>query len=143
MLDLEANIIPFQSIGNINLDDTIEKLLPILKNDDVKVSMIFKFIIRYEIDNKIDIWFNVTNGRCCKIVAREGYGGKVINSNIKIGSSIEDLISSPYNFIYDDFEEVYVSQKGLYVELNPNTNRVMYISIYAKYLEDETECFLE
>jgi hypothetical protein len=41
------------------------------------------------------------------------------------------------SFEYDEFEEVYVSDKGVFVETEPETETVKWISVYIKELETE------
>ncbi len=50
---------------------------------------------------------------------------------------IEDVLKLEPSFEYDDFEEVYVSDKGIFIETDPETNQVMWISIFIKELETD------
>ena len=40
-------------------------------------------------------------------------------------------------FVYDDFEEVWESEKGIFIEMDAETNTVRWISVYIRELDDE------
>ena len=54
-----------------------------------------------------------------------------------IGMHIDDVLKIEPSFIYDDFEEVYVSNKGIYIETDPVNNSVLWISVFVKEIENE------
>ena len=41
------------------------------------------------------------------------------------------------SFVYDDFEEVWESEKGIFIEMDAETNTVRWISVYIRELDDE------
>ncbi len=41
------------------------------------------------------------------------------------------------SFIYDDFEEVWESDKGVFIEMDAETNKVRWISVYISELDLE------
>lgn len=49
--------------------------------------------------------------------------------------SSTELLKTDQSFEYDEFEEVYVSEKGVFIETDPETEKVMWISIFIKELE--------
>ncbi|SES07659.1 hypothetical protein SAMN02910429_02058 [Lachnobacterium bovis] len=41
------------------------------------------------------------------------------------------------SFVYDEFEEVWESDKGVFIEMDAETNNVRWISIYIPELDTE------
>ena len=137
MLNLCSKIEPWKGLGGITLYDTIENLSPILEEYNAKASILGRYILKYEIKGKVILWFNAINGKCFQFTACKDYSGAIINSNVKIGTPIEEVMNSSFDFQYDDFEEVYVSLDGLYIETDPISSQVLWISVYIKELNDD------
>ena len=49
---------------------------------------------------------------------------------------IETVLELEPSFVYDDFEEVYCSSKGIYIETDPVNHTVLWISVYIKEIDD-------
>ena len=49
---------------------------------------------------------------------------------IGVGTTAEDMLKFEPSFIYDDFEEVWESDKGVFIEMDAETNKVRWISVY-------------
>lgn len=49
---------------------------------------------------------------------------------ICVGTTEEEMLEVDPTFVYDDFEEVWESSKGVYVEMDVETNTVKWISVY-------------
>ncbi|MCM3548616.1 hypothetical protein M4D48_08525 [Alkalihalobacillus clausii] len=94
------------------------------------------FDIRYEIENQGYLWLSILNGRLWKITALKDYKGKLFD-NIHIGMHIDDVLKIEPSFEYDDFEEVYCSPKGIFIETDPIEHTVLWISVYVKELGNE------
>ncbi|PAD45918.1 hypothetical protein, partial [Shouchella clausii] len=94
------------------------------------------FDVRYEIENQVYLWFSILNGRLWKITALKDYKGKLFD-NIHIGMHIDDVLTIEPSFEYDDFEEVYCSPKGIFIETDPVEHTVLWISVYVKELDNE------
>ncbi len=135
MIDLSAPIIPFESMGGIKLYQTIKDLKPILEQRNVKEAFVYKFVVSYEIENQISLWFNLLNGKLYKIIALKDYTG-VLLDKIRIGMHINEVLEIEPSFVYEDFEEVYVSDKGIYIETDPETNNVLWVSVFVKEIDD-------
>jgi hypothetical protein len=135
MINLTAPIIPYESMAGLKLYSSIKELKPILMQEGVKEFLFSKFLIRYEIENQVYLFFNLINGKLFKITALNDYKGTLFN-NIKIGMSEAELLKFEPSFEYDDFEEVFVSHKGAFIETDPLDNTVMWISIFIKELEN-------
>lgn len=49
---------------------------------------------------------------------------------------IDEVLELEPSFEYDDFEEVYISPKGVYVETDPIEQTVSWISVYINEIDD-------
>ena len=87
------------------------------------------------IDDVISLFF-AKNKKLFKIVFWENYFGNLPNG-IHTGMKIEDAIIHDKSLFYDEWNEVYVSDNGYWIEDNIETNQVMSISIYIKELLDD------
>lgn len=137
MIDLNAPIIPWQSIGNIELYSSLRDLKSLIEKEKAKPFLYDNFLIRYEVEGKIYLFFNLLNGKLFKITTLKNYKGKLFNK-IYVGLNIDDMLAIEPSFKYDEFEEVYVSEKGVFVETDPETNTVQWISIFVKELETDS-----
>ncbi len=136
MVNLSAPIIPWEGIGGIKLYTHISEFYKTFKQLREEPSLIGKFYIKYEIPESVDLWFNVINGKLFKITALKNYSGR-LKEQIYIGMHIYDVLRLDPSFIYDDFEEVYCSPKGIYIETDPVNRTVMWISVYVKEVDNE------
>lgn len=136
MINLEAPIIPWIGMGGIKLYSHISELKSLLEREKVECFLYDKFLVRYEIKGKIYLFFNLINGKLFKITTLEEYKGLLFDE-IYVGQKTEDMLRVDTSFEYDEFEEIYVSDKGVFVETEPETDTVKWISIYIKELETE------
>ena len=131
---MNAPIIPWIGLGNIKLYETIKNIKPLIAQENVKGFLYDKFLIRYELEDEVYLFFNLLNGKLFKLTALKKYKGMLLNQ-IKIGMNIRELLKIEPSFEYEDFEEVYVSPKGIFVEINPDTEDIMWISVFIRELE--------
>ncbi|SFF40180.1 hypothetical protein SAMN04487969_13411 [Paenibacillus algorifonticola] len=136
MINLNAPILPWVGIGGLSLHSHISNYYPLLVNEDVQAKLLGKFLIRYEINESVDLWFNLMNGKLFKITALNKYRGMLFGK-IRIGMHINEVLSIEPSFEYDDFEEVYCSSKGIYIETNPVNETVMWISVFVRESENQ------
>ncbi len=136
MLDFNSSIFPWKGMGGIELYSHISEFYDIIQDTKKEPSLLGKFLIKYEIDNSLDLWFNLVNGKLFKITALKNYTGKLLEQ-VSIGMHIDDVLKIEPSFIYDDFEEVYISDKGIYIETDPIDNTVLWISVFVKEIDDE------
>lgn len=136
MLDVNAPIVPWKEMGGIGLYSNIRELIPLITNDSISTKVLGKFLIKYEIGSKVDLWFNVINGKLFKITALSSYKGSLFE-DIVIGMHIKEVLNIEPSFIYDEFEEVYCSNKGIYIETNPIDDTVLWISVFIKEIDYE------
>lgn len=136
MVLLNAPIIPWEEIGGIKLYTHIREFFDIINNKKTKAALLGKTLVRYEIKDEVDLWFNLFNGKLFKITALKNYTGKLFDV-IHIGMPIEEVLEIEPSFEYDDFEEVYISPKGIYIETDPVENTVLWISVFVKEIDNE------
>ncbi len=135
-LDVNAPILPWKGLGNIPLYTTIKELRHWLDAMRAKSLLIGRFWIRYEIKDVVYLFFDLTNGKLFKLVALSGYKGSLFNK-IYVGQPEEEALRLEPSFEYDDFEEVFVSPKGVFLETDPCTHTVDCISVFVKELETD------
>lgn len=136
MVLLNAPIIPWKEMGGIKLYSHISDFYSIIKQLNDADALLGKTLVRYEIKDEVLLWFNLFNGKLFKITALKGYTGKLFEK-ISIGMPIEDVLKIEPDFEYDEFEEVYCSPKGVYIETDPAENTVLWISVYIKEIDNQ------
>ncbi len=140
-LDITAPIIPYEGFGEIRLYSTREELSELLTLDCVESEIYYGKWIRYDIQNSIELFFHLKNNKLFRIVTLDNYRGKVFGK-IGVGTAEEELLKIEPTFVYDDFEEVWETDKGVIIETDAETNRARWISIYIPELfcDDFNEC---
>ncbi len=58
-------------------------------------------------------------------------------NGIEAGMSIEKSIEIDKTLSYDDFDEIYISSKGYWLEDNSWTDTVVSIQVFVKEIDDE------
>lgn len=137
MVDLDAPIIPWEGLGGLKLNCHISDVYSIISETRCEPKVLGKFLIRYEIKNTIDVWFNIVNGRLFKITAAKDYTGKLFGE-IGIGMKIAEILKIDPSFTYDEFEEVYCSPKGVYIETDPVKHTALWISVFIKEMDHDS-----
>lgn len=66
----------------------------------------------------------------------DDYRGKVFEK-ISVGINEEEILKLEPSFVYDEFEEVWESDKGVIVETDAETNKVRWISVYVREMYSE------
>ena len=136
LLDITAPIIPFKGFGEIRLYSTRDQLKELLSSDDVKVKLMNENWIRYDIQNSVELFFHLKNNKLFRITTLDNYKGKLFEK-IGVGSTEEEMLEIESSFVYDEFEEVWESDKGVFIEMDAVTNNVRWISIYIPELDTE------
>ena len=136
LLDITAPIIPFKGFGEIRLYSTRDELKELLSSNDVKVKLINENWIRYDIQNSVELFFHLKNNKLFRITTLDNYKGKLFEK-IGVGSTEEEMLEIESSFVYDEFEEVWESDKGVFIEMDAVTNNVRWISIYIPELDTE------
>ena len=136
-LDITAPIIPFEGFGEIKLYSTSNELRELLEMEGVTSKIIFDDWIQYDIQNSLELLFHLKNNKLFRITTLDNYKGKLFEK-IGVGTTQEELLKIEPSFIYDDFEEVWESDKGVFIEMDAETNTVRWISVYIKELDLES-----
>ena len=134
MIDKYAPIIPYEEMGGIKLYSTIDELSGILRGHE-KIDLTSTWI-RYDIDNIMSLFFHKKNNKLFKMTTMEGYCGKLFNI-ITVDSTEKEIITTDNSFQYDEFEEVWESDKGVFIETDPKSQKATWISIYIKELDND------
>ena len=137
LLDVSAPIIPFKGFGEIRLYSTRDELRELLEMENVDSKIISDDWIRYDINNSVELFFHLKNNKLFRITTLDNYRGKVLEK-IGVGSTREELLEIEPSFVYDEFEEVWESDKGIFIEMDAETNTVRWISVYIQELDSET-----
>jgi len=87
------------------------------------------------IDNVLSLFF-AKNAKLFKMVFWEGYQGSLANG-ISLGASIDEAKSLDASLSFDDWNEIYQSDNGYWIEDYVDTKTVMSISIFIKELLDD------
>lgn len=128
-LDITAPIIPFEGLGGIKLYSTREELKDILSLDGVESKVVYNAWIEYDIQNSVELLFHLKNDKLFQIRTLDDYKGKLFEK-IGVGTTEEEMLEIEPSFVYDDFEEIWESDKGIIVETDAVTNRARWISVY-------------
>ena len=141
VLDIAASIIPFKGFGEIKLYSTRDELNDLLSLNNVETTVINENWIRYDIQNSVELFFHLKNNKLFRITTLDGYKGKLFEK-IGVGTTEVELLKIEPSFVYNDFEEVWESEKGVFIEMDAETNTVRWISIYIPELDLENfeEC---
>lgn len=132
MVDPNAPIIPHVGMGGISLKCTAEELRQLLS--EAKLVWENKAHARYDIEDMISLFIMKGNGKIYKLVTLESYKGKLFDK-ISTETTEKELLAFEPSFIYDDFEEVFVSKKGVFIETDPVTLQAKHISVYVEELD--------
>lgn len=135
-LDILAPIVPFRGFGEIKLYSTRNELKELLNEKGVESKVINDNWIRYDIQNAIELFFHLKNNKLFRITTLDNYQGKVFGK-IGVGTREEEMLEIEPTFIYDNFEEVWESPKGIFIETDAETNKVRWISVYIREIDDE------
>lgn len=137
MIDKYAPIIPYVGIGGLKLDLTKEEAERViggpLKEEEEYFDGRWS---RYTVENLLHLFFDNRKNRLFKITTLPEYRGKLFE---KIGTDTDeaDLLRLEPTLVYDDFEEVYVSEeKGVFIETDLQSEKAVWISVFVRDLED-------
>ena len=136
LLDISAPIVPFEGFGEIKLYSTREDLRELLEKEGTTSKIIFDDWIQYDVQDSVELLFHLKNDKLFRITTLDNYQGKLFEK-IGVGTTEKELLEVEPSFVYDDFEEVWESEKGILIETDAETNTVRWISVYIKELNDE------
>ena len=108
----------------------------LLEGEAVEAEIVNNDWIRYDIQNSVELFFHLKNNKLFRITTLDNYQGKLFEK-IGVGTTEKELLEVEPSFVYDDFEEVWESEKGIFIEMDAETNTVRWISVYIRELDDE------
>ena len=142
LLDNIAPIIPFVGFGDIKLYATRQELKELLSLDGVESVVINSNWIRYDIQNTVELFFHLGNHKLFRITTLDNYKGSLFGQ-IKVGTTRNEMLEMlemleiEPSFVYNDFEEVWESEKGVFIEMDAKTDTVRWISVYIPEFDSE------
>ena len=136
LLDITAPIIPFKGFGEIKLYSTRDELSDLLSLNNVEAMVINENWIRYDIQNSVELFFHLGNNKLFRIITLDNYKGRLFEK-IGVGTTEQKMLEIEPSFVYNEFEEVWESDKGVFIEMDAETNRVRWISVYIPELDLE------
>ncbi|GAB5083157.1 hypothetical protein Osc1_23350 [Hominimerdicola sp. 21CYCFAH17_S] len=129
-----APIIPYEGMGGIKLYSSMEELRNIISAYNPEI--INDTWIRYEINNIMYLFFHKQNRKLFKITTMKGYCGKLFDK-ISVDTYEEELTIIDSSFSYDEFEEVWESDKGVFIETDVFSKKATWITIYIPEMDNE------
>lgn len=144
MMILNEKIIPFEGTISVRLYQSINLVKQLLSKESVcfreevwkseseTIPNPWNVLV---IDDVLSLFF-ASNGKLFKMVFWEGYTG-VLPNGICTGMSIKDAQRIDSTLIFDDWNEDFESSNGYWLEDDPDTEKIISISIYIKELLDE------
>ena len=140
----EQEIIPYVGFGGIKLLQDRRDVEEILKNNNLnfqiehisnmECSVKVPWII-LNIGESIKLYF--AKNKLWKMVFCKGYLGALPNG-IKTGMKMNDALQIDTKLEFEDFEEIYISQNGYWLEDNLLDGCVDCISIFIKEAVDDS-----
>lgn len=145
MIDLTTPIIPYVGTGIFKLDASYNEVKALLQEQDIpyteKVSQpndidppwyIIGISKVGEKDDVISITF--AKNRLFRICLREGFEGKLSNG-IHVGMPLDEAQRIDPSLTFDDWDEMFVSDNGYWLEDDANTKKICWITIFIPALE--------
>lgn len=140
---LDNKIEPFVGVGNFKLYMTVEDAKAIIRKDKIKfftevwdnkgcTPEVAWTIIRVE--NSIHLFF--AKNKLFKIYLENGFKGKLANG-IRIGMPMQEVLEIDNTLEFDDWNEIYKSKNGYWIEDNLDDKSVLTISVFIPELLDE------
>lgn len=134
MIDKYAPIIPYKEMGNIKLYSSIAELSDVIAVS--KECVLNDFWIRYDVGDVLSLFFHRRNNKLFKMTTMAGYCGYLFEK-INVQTSEGNIKALDDSFEYNEFEEVWESNKGVFIEIDPATNQAAWITIYIKELDND------
>lgn len=141
MIDLTTPIIPYVGTGIFKLDSSPDEIKTLLKKYDVLYNEEIN-VNRYnpkdppwiivEIVNVMELFF--AKNRLFKIVLKGNFSGNLPNG-INLDTTIDDARKIDPNITFDDWDEIYISTNGYWVEYDEDTKKLCWIAIFIPALE--------
>ncbi|WP_144395464.1 hypothetical protein [Pleionea sediminis] len=123
-MNIENEIIPGKSLGGIELGRNVADYSQLLESKELSEKLRYKqtsiYSTRYWVEGiPIEINVDTRTGVIYKISAINGYKG-ALNSSIKIGTPVTELMKAKPDFYYDECDEAFYSKEvdGIAIEVD-------------------------
>ena len=133
-INFSAPIVPFEGLGGIKLYSTRTELTNLLELEGTESEVINDNWIKYNVQNSVELFFHRGNNKLFRITTLDDYKG-LLFGKIGVGTNEKEMLHAEQSFVYDDFEEVWESPKGVFIEMDAETNLVRWISVYIKEMD--------
>jgi len=141
------NVIPYIGFDDINFKMSFDEVKEYLKKNNIKFNTenwpnkgcdpeVAWDIIR--VGKNISIYF--AKNRMFKIYFENDFRGTLANG-ISLGMNIKDAELLDPTILYDDWEEIYTSELGYWLEDDVESGEIISITIFIKELENEDVFF--
>lgn len=141
-------IIPYKGFDEITFDMSFEEVITLFRKKHIKFNTenwpnkgctpeVAWDIIR--VGKDISIFF--AKSRMFKVYFENDFAGH-LNNGIYLGMNIKDAKVIDPSIQYDDWEEIYTSDYGYWLEDDVENSEIISITIFIKELED-TDVFFE
>ena len=106
----DGDVAPNEGLGGLKLRTPLTELQHLLWEFDVKIGnaeswyeLISLYEARYDLGS-VAVGVDVRNGKVFKLIAQEGYAGKLFGT-IEVGMNVGEAMSLEPRLFYDDIEE--------------------------------------
>lgn len=141
------NIVPYKGFGDITFEMSFDEVKGLLRKKQIKFNTenwsnkgcdpeVAWDIIR--VGRDISIFF--ARNRMFKIYFENGFSGRLENG-ISLGMNIKNAKMLDDTIEYDDWEEVYTSGLGYWLEDDVESGEIISITVFIKELEDDDVFF--
>lgn len=141
MIDLTTPIIPYVGTGIFKLNSSPDEVKSLLKEHDILYDEEIR-VNKYnpedppwiiiEIENVMEFFF--AKDRLFKIILKGKFSGNLPNG-INLDTTIDDAQKMDPNLIFDDWDEIYISTEGYWVDYDDDTRKLCWITIFIPALE--------
>ena len=142
---MKYTLMPYKGLGKLALYESFSKVTSILDENGVDYSVVIQdnseCTVKYNwrilsINRSIRLFFSEGNYKLFKICVSEGPEIALPNG-IYAGMKLENAVKLDSELRYDDWDEIYVSSKGYYIEDSLETGKVVSINIHVKEIDDD------
>lgn len=141
MIDLATQIIPYVGTGIFKLDSSLDGVKILLKEHDILYDEEIR-VNQYnpkdlpwtiiEIENVMELFF--AKDRLFKIILKGKFSGNLPNG-ISLDTTIDDAQKIDPTLAFDDWDEIYISNEGYWVDYDDDTRKLCWIAIFIPALE--------
>ena len=141
MIDLTTPIIPYEGTGIFKLNSSLDEVKELLKEHDIIYDEETR-INRYnskdppwiiiEIENIMEFFF--AKNRLFKMILKGNFSGSLPNG-INLDTTIDEAQKIDPNLIFDDWDEIFISDNGYWVDYDEDTKKICWITIFIPVLE--------